>query len=235
MYSNSKSKSKTKLKKGKAKEQQKTITTNSRIATTSYRSYAQAKDFVNSLKLKSYKEWIEYCKSGHKPKDIPARPDQIYKNKGWISISDWLSTSYVHNTKQWRQFEEARKFIHSLKLHNTNEWHRYNLSEKKSKDIPSNPQLVYKNKGWVSWNDWLNTDNRKKFKNLAEQSEKELTTSSSQQQQNEPLPSKKIKFIGKATMMGAEKMIIYIPVNYHLDFQKYYNKKPFRVIVEEAL
>ena len=49
-----------------------------------YRSYKEAREFVRKLGLKNYKEWHEYCKSGDKPEDIPAYPEQVYmkrKNK----------------------------------------------------------------------------------------------------------------------------------------------------------
>ena len=35
-------------------------------------------------------KWNDFCKSGNKPSDIPSTPYDVYKNKGWISISDWL-------------------------------------------------------------------------------------------------------------------------------------------------
>jgi len=42
------------------------------------------------LGLKSRKEWRDYSKSGKKPDDIPANPDNTYKNKGWNGWGDWL-------------------------------------------------------------------------------------------------------------------------------------------------
>ena len=60
--------------------------------------------------------------------------------------------------KHWRSFEEARKFVRSLKLKNQGDWFEYSKSEKRPSDIPSNPQLNYK-KEWKSWGDWLGTGN----------------------------------------------------------------------------
>ena len=36
--------------------------------------------------------WVEYCKSGRKPKNIPARPDQVYAGQGWRGWADWVGS-----------------------------------------------------------------------------------------------------------------------------------------------
>ena len=52
---------------------------------------------------------------------------------------------------------DAKNFVRKLGLKSTNEWKEYVKSGKKPDDIPSNSDLVYKNKGWISWGDWLGT------------------------------------------------------------------------------
>lgn len=124
-----------------------------------YNLFEDAKKFVHTQKIKSYKEWIEYCKSGKKPNEIPTHPEQVYKNKGWISWGDWLGTgSVAAKQKSFRSFEEGRKFVQNLKLKNYKEWQEYYRSGKKPDDIPSDPSKIYKNKGWISWGDWLGND-----------------------------------------------------------------------------
>jgi hypothetical protein len=59
----------------------------------------------------------------------------------------------------WLSFEESRKFVHSLKLKNNYEWKVYCKSCKKPKNIPSSPNIVYKNKGWIGIPDWLGNGN----------------------------------------------------------------------------
>ena len=49
-----------------------------------------AKKIITKLGLKSNMEWREYSKSAKKPNNIPASPDQKYKNKGWVSWADFL-------------------------------------------------------------------------------------------------------------------------------------------------
>jgi hypothetical protein len=57
----------------------------------------------------------------------------------------------------WRSFEDARAFVHSLTLKSTAEWYEYCESDGFPPDIPSNPQLVYADKGWIGIGDWLGT------------------------------------------------------------------------------
>ena len=52
--------------------------------------FDKAKKFVHSLKLKTNLDWINYCKTGLKPNNIPVCPSQTYKNKGWKGSGDWL-------------------------------------------------------------------------------------------------------------------------------------------------
>ena len=44
-----------------------------------YRSFKEAKKFVQKLGLKNHEEWKSYCNSGNKPDDIPSAPWQVYK------------------------------------------------------------------------------------------------------------------------------------------------------------
>jgi len=130
-----------------------------RIATLNmqYRDFESARKFVHSLGLKSVTEWNVYAKSPHKPADIPTRPDQSYK-KQWKGYGDWLGTGRIANfDKQFRDFESARKFVHSLGLKSETEWRDFSKSNKKPLDIPAGPGRTYKNKGWKGYGDWLGT------------------------------------------------------------------------------
>ena len=124
-----------------------------------FRSFEEARKFVQSLGLKNFSEWIAYKKSGNKPNDIPSAPNGTYGNKGWIGFSDWLGTGTM-STKQrsYRPFIEARKFVQSLGLKNQKEWTEYCKSGQKPDDIPSGPYQVYKNE-YKGIGDWLGTGN----------------------------------------------------------------------------
>ena len=112
-----------------------------------YRPFKEAREFVRSLGLKNNREWKEYCKSGNKPDDIPANPNQTYK-KDFKGVGDWLGTGTVATQdKTYRSFTEAREFARSLGLKNQEEWREYCRSGNKPEDIPASPAELYK-KQW---------------------------------------------------------------------------------------
>jgi superfamily II DNA or RNA helicase len=125
-----------------------------------FRAFEQAREFVRSKQFKSIPEWNRYCKSGKKPKDIPAHPDTTYEEEEWKGWGDWLGTGTIASyNRKYKPFPEAREFMHSLGLKTTNEWGQYCKSGKKPKDIPAHPYRTYKNKGWNGWSDWLGNKN----------------------------------------------------------------------------
>ena len=111
-----------------------------------YRSFNKARDYVRKLNLKSQADWREYCKSGKKPLDIPSSPNKIYKNKGWLSLPDWLGTIEGF-TGEYLSFKDARSFIRGLGLTSTTEWYKYAISNKKPSNVPVNPQKIKKKEG----------------------------------------------------------------------------------------
>jgi hypothetical protein len=124
------------------------------------KSFDEARKYVHNLNLNTGDEWREYCKSGKKPFDIPSFPNRIYKENGWISMGDWLGTGKVSNKlRKYLPYYEAIKIVHSLNLNNGAEWLLYCRSKKKPSNIPSNPQDVYENNGWISMGEWLGTFN----------------------------------------------------------------------------
>ena len=123
-----------------------------------FRSFEKARSFVHALKLSSGNEWRLYCKSGKKPVDIPTNPNKVYSSQGWTGMGDWLGTgSIAPFNMKFRLFEEARSFVHSLKLANGDEWKAYCRSGKKPDDIPASPQNTYQDNGWLGMGDWLGT------------------------------------------------------------------------------
>ena len=123
-----------------------------------YRPFSEARAFVHTLKFKSSNEWRIYCKSGNKPNDIPAFPNQTpaYRSeyKDW---GDWLGTGNISPTKLiWQPFAEARAYARSLELKNIDEWLAYCKSGKKPADIPTYPHNTYL-ADFESYGDWLGT------------------------------------------------------------------------------
>jgi hypothetical protein len=119
--------------------------------------FEEARAYVRKLKLKDQKAWVSYTKSGDKPQNIPANPPTVYKTNGWIGFGDWLGNSNKSNRgRVYLNFSEARKIVHKLNLKSVyeyQEWHRKN----RPLNIPSKPERIYGNEGYISWPDWLGT------------------------------------------------------------------------------
>jgi superfamily II DNA or RNA helicase len=133
-----------------------------------YLEFSNAKEFVQKLKFKSKTEWIQYCKSGDKPDYIPYSPDKVYsKSNEWINYSDWLGIKLISEIKkEYLSFQDARKFVHKLKLENGERWKEYCKSGNKPLNIPSNPHVTYKNQGWTTISDWLNSKDNSQNRNF---------------------------------------------------------------------
>ena len=56
-----------------------------------FKTFAEARDYVRGLNLKGKDEYFAWSKTPHKPDDIPADPRQKYKDD-WIDWGDWLGT-----------------------------------------------------------------------------------------------------------------------------------------------
>ena len=132
-----------------------TGTVASQVKAQQWLPFSEAKKYVHTLQLSGKEEWSKYCKSNKRHLEIPASPDKSYKNKGWKDWGDWLGTGTIApRSREYRSFDEAREFTHSLKLKNQKSWLVFSKSNKKPNDIPKNPNQVYKDKGWSSWGDW---------------------------------------------------------------------------------
>jgi len=140
----------------------------SRLAKLSWRPFSEAREFVRKLCLKNQSEWSKYCQGklpgrDALPNDIPADPRKAYKDQGWTSMGDWLGTGAIaSHIRIYRPFQEARAFVHRLKLKSRSEWGKYCKGRSPEKgilpeDIPANPNQTYLSKGWISMGDWLGT------------------------------------------------------------------------------
>ena len=124
-----------------------------------WRPFSEAREFVRALGLASGTEWREYTKSGRKPDDLPATPNNVYKDE-WQGMGDWLGTHRIANQdRKFRPFEEARQFVQRLGLKNDAEWKVWAKSGRRPSDIPSSPNETYED-DWQGLDDWLGTGAR---------------------------------------------------------------------------
>ena len=125
-----------------------------RVGRVNWRSFAEAREFVRSLKFKVNEEWRTWSKSKARPSDIPSSPELVYKNE-WVNWGDWLGTGTVA-TKDiiWLPFVKARDYVRNLGLRDLREWTVWARSKDRPANIPITPIKVYKAE-WISWADWL--------------------------------------------------------------------------------
>jgi hypothetical protein len=126
-----------------------------------FRDFLSARAFVHNLGLKSSTEWARYLKGEFPekeplPSDIPRHPANAYGEllNGW---GDWLGTGTLAPfEKNFRSFETARDFARTLGLRNGVAWNQWcSLKGNPPPDIPRHPSVVYKDKGFTTWSDFL--------------------------------------------------------------------------------
>lgn len=118
-------------------------------------SYDDAKNIAISMNIKTTNQWRKMCKVNMIPTNIPKRPDLYYKDNGWVSWSDWLGYKIVKNSdKFFLKYNDAKEYVIKLNLKSNNEWREF-CKNKRNDEIPSCPDLYYKDNGWISWSDWL--------------------------------------------------------------------------------
>jgi superfamily II DNA or RNA helicase len=143
-------------------------TGNTKISSREYRSFEAARAFARGLAFSGQSKWKDYC-AGRigglppKPDDVPSNPIHIYSKSGWRGWGDWLGTGRtVRPRHRYRSFLEARSFVHQLGLRSADEWRQYKRGEllrlpARPDDVPTNPDYVYADAGWISWSDWVGT------------------------------------------------------------------------------
>lgn len=121
----------------------------------SYLTYNQAKEFLAPFRLRGVKAWLDFCKSGKRPKNIPAAARSVYgKTKEWDSWADFLG--YGSKKPEFWSFDKAREYVRGLGIKSINDWYKYTKSGDKPAEIPADPRCVYTRSGeWKSYGDFL--------------------------------------------------------------------------------
>jgi hypothetical protein len=114
-------------------------------------SFQAAREYVRRLGLGSWKEWGAWARSSERPRNIPRRPDQIYRSS-WRGMPNWLGFT----PEATLPFYEARKLVRSLGLRSCVEWRAWASSNERPRNIPSAPDKTYHDY-WKGWRNWLGT------------------------------------------------------------------------------
>ena len=126
-----------------------------------FRPFEDARSHVWALGIKTQREWQQLCRSGQRPPDVPAAPDKIYEHLGWVSWGDWLGTGARSRRRgrrePWWTYEDGKDFVHRLGIKTIREWREYCRYGDLPMEIPIAPNLVYRDRGWAGYGDWLGT------------------------------------------------------------------------------
>lgn len=123
--------------------------------------FEEARAYARSLGLKGTPGWGAWSRT-QRPLGIPSHPAGVYKDE-WQGWGDWLGTGKRNNTKgPYRPFVEARDYVRNLGLKSKTEWMLWHRSEERPFDIPSQPQVVYKDE-FLGLGDWLGIERKAPF------------------------------------------------------------------------
>jgi len=65
-------------------------TGNIKRGTQQFLDFYEALLVARALRLTSSTEWRAWCKSGARPANVPANPEQVYVHDGWMGYTHWL-------------------------------------------------------------------------------------------------------------------------------------------------
>lgn len=117
-----------------------------------YLSYFESKEKIKNLDIKTINDYRIKYKNKSIPLNIPYRPERYFKNRGWVSWGNFLSNGNVANQfKKFISYDEFINIIKSNKINSCSEFKIYLKLKDREKNIPTNPNIVYKENGWVSW------------------------------------------------------------------------------------
>jgi len=121
-----------------------------------YWSFSRARREVHKLRLETYEGgWLEAKSQGKIPQQIPRAPDQYYKGKGWDGWSNFLGNDRRPIKRNYKPFDEARKWARSLRLSSGAQWIERTRQKDFPLDIPTKPERIYRATGWMGMGNWL--------------------------------------------------------------------------------
>ena len=120
-------------------------------------SYEEAQNYLVNFYFKSQKEYQNWHKLNN-PNNLPTNPNVVYKDNGWVSWGIFLSNKNIgtqNKSKFFLSYDDAKLFLKDLNIITRKEYIEwYNLNN--PNNLPLSPHEIYKNNGWISYNDFLN-------------------------------------------------------------------------------
>lgn len=125
-----------------------------------YYSYQECKKEVRKYNFLSKSDYFRRIKDIIKLDiKIPYDPRSVYKEEweGWVHFLD--TDNSVDQIENLVDFEVAREYSRSLNLKFQKQWYKIKFRDL-PKGMTKKPEKLYKDKGWIDWNDFLGIDKR---------------------------------------------------------------------------
>lgn len=114
-------------------------------------SYSEAQAVVNAMGVKNVKD---YNARFRQDPQLPATPHQFYSGAGWTDWFDFLGKE----KSCWYSYAEARAVVLAMGVQGSKE---YRARYREDPRLVAEPNRLYTNAGWVSWNDFLGKEPRR--------------------------------------------------------------------------
>ncbi len=116
--------------------------------------YQQSSEILQKFGFKSSSEFKKAAREGKLPEGIPTNPGRSYEDfqlRGGFPA--WLG--YVNPKKDYSTYTECFEYVSKLGLKSQPEFNSKYENGEIPEWIPKAPQMVFKDKGWTSWPDFL--------------------------------------------------------------------------------
>ena len=126
-----------------------------------YLDFESARSFAHNLKLTGLKDWVKWCRANDTQSlGIPTNPMVYYFKNGWVSVSDWLGIDSYKNKRNidYISYDKCKDYIlkNFPEIIGKDKWGDLDKN-KLPLFIPKRPDYVYKRKGWINWESFLNS------------------------------------------------------------------------------
>ena len=110
-------------------------------------SYKECQKWALDLQISGEAHWRS-MKHLMEKDHIPYHPERTYKNRGWTNWPDFLKNGQRSKKQIWATYEEASAWAQKNQVKTAKDW--YFLKDKRPHNMPTAPDVIYKNK-WENW------------------------------------------------------------------------------------
>jgi hypothetical protein len=132
--------------------------------------YGAAKAVVQRLHLPSRTAYLQARREGQLPENLPAAPN-VYYGHQWEGWTTFLGKAPRRAVKPGEalSFEAARSQVHARGFRTRVDWQRWTMSPDFPARMPRSPNIVYRDRGWLGWPDFLGADSAQGRRRLLEE------------------------------------------------------------------